>query len=227
MLSTYVYEMHWLAADVVRRADALFEQTSPPDETGTNYIKVDAALHSEIYAILGDAAKLRALITQRPKRRSQSEREHQILLRRATALRGLLASLSTEAICSPAARHSVEHFDERVDQTAIGAYEDTITKPVNIPLDLVVWSRAAFEVLKGTRSPQPEIYPLRVYVASERRFLNAEAEIDIGSLRDECGAVRDLLARAVPESSERGGFVVVLTESSFDDDGPGGQRPPG
>jgi hypothetical protein len=224
MLSTYIYEMHWLAADIVRRADDLFEQTPPPTEAGADYIKVDPALHSEIYAMLGDAAKLRALISERPKRRDQPDRQHAILVLRARALHGLLPDLNLAAICSPDARHSVEHFDERIDRTAIDSFDNTIAKPVHIPLDLVVWSRASFGMLKGTRSPEPQIYPLRVYVASERRFLNADAEIDVGRLRDESAAVRDRLAAAVPNASERGAFVVVLTETSFDDaDRPGGE----
>jgi hypothetical protein len=216
--AAYVYELHWLAADVVRRADALLEQTPPPSDPNNDYIKVDPALHSEIYAMLGDAAKIRALVTSRPRRRDQTERQHEILVLRAEALLGLLAGLSLDAICSADARHSVEHFDERIDQTALDAYDNTIPKPVNIPLDLVVWSRAAFDVLRGTRADRPEIYPLRVYVASERRFLNAGAEIDVGLLRDECAAVRDRLAQAMPDPDERGAFVVVVTESTFEID---------
>jgi hypothetical protein len=214
LFSVYVHELHWLASSVVRRAESVFDQVpSPP--SGSDYIHVDPDLHSEIYALLGEAAKIRALITGRPKRKDQSAREHEVLSRRARTLRCLLSDLSVEAICSPAARHSLEHFDEVIDRTAIGALEDTIPRPVNMPLDLVVWSRAAFEVLKGTLTPRPAIFPLRVYVASERHFLNAEREINIGDLYRECAAVRDRLKAHLPIVDERGAFVVVLTDSSF------------
>lgn len=225
MLKAYIYELRWLAADVVRRLDAVFEQTPPPPTAGSDYLKADPALHSEIYAALGDAAKIRALITERPKRRNQTQREHKVLVQRARTLSAFLSGLSIEAICSPDARHSVEHFDERIDQTAINAFDDTIAKPINIPLDVAVWSRGAFDMLKGTQTPRPGIYPLRIYVASERRFLNADAELDLGSLRDECAAVRDRLAPTVPDTTQRGGFVVVLTESSFEEREPGGVSP--
>jgi hypothetical protein len=216
LFTIYLHELHWLASEVVRRAEALFEQTPPP-EPGFDYIRVDPALHGEIYALLGDAAKIRLLVTSRAKRRGQSDELHEILVRRAEALSNLISGLSLETICSADARHSVEHFDERIDQTALGAYRDTIERPVNIPLDLVVWSRAAWEVLRGTVEPRPTIYPLRVYVASERLFLNAEAAIDLSALRDECSVVRDRLASAMPDPSERGAFVVVITETTFDD----------
>jgi hypothetical protein len=215
LLSVYVHELHWLASDVVRRADAIFEQTPPPDPE-SDYIKVEPGLHSEIYAMLADAAKIRALITERPKRRDQSRMKHEILVRRARSLRGLLSGLDAATVCSADARHSVEHFDERIDAAAIGAYERAIVLPVNIPLDLAVWSRGVFEVLKGTTEPPPTIYPLRVYVASERRFLNGDVEIEVGALRDECAAIRDRLAPAMHDPNERGGFVVVVTEQSFD-----------
>jgi hypothetical protein len=215
LFSAYIYELHWLACDVVRRAEALFEQTPSP-EPGSGYIKVDPSLSSEIYALLSDAAKMRLLITKRQKRRDQSRDEYEVLIRRVDTLAGLLSGLSLDAICSAEARHSVEHFDERLDKTALDIYRDTINKPVNLPFDLIVWSRAALELLKGTREPRPEIYPFRVYVASERRFLNAGAEIDIAALHDECAAVRDRLAPAVYNPSERGAFVSVLTETSFD-----------
>src|SRR5918995_937668 len=66
LFSAYIYELHWLACDVVRRAEALFEQTPSP-EPGSGYIKVDPSLSSEIYALLSDAAKMRLLITKRQK----------------------------------------------------------------------------------------------------------------------------------------------------------------
>lgn len=211
----YVYELHWLAADVVRRTDLVFEHAQPA-KAGTDYLKVDSRLHAEIYALLGSAAKIRALIEQRPKRRQQSQEEHQTLVHRTNAMRELLDGIDLEVVLSPAARNSVEHFDERLDQTALAAHHGTIQLPVHMPVDMTVWSRAAFEVLKGRHQPRPDLYPLRVYVASERVFLNAGEEIDIGRLRDECGEIAARLSSLVPRSDDdRGAFVLVLTPDSF------------
>lgn len=212
----YVHELHWLAADVVKRADALFASTPPPPQAGANYIKVDADLHAEIYAILGAAAKIRALIRERSKRRDQSEAVHEVLAARTQSLRALLNGLSLSAVLSPAVRHSVEHFDERLDRTALGTLDGSIGLPVNVPFDIVVWSRAAFEVLRGTSEPKADIYPLRVYVASERVSMNAGDAIKIGELRDECAAIAERLTdRTMQPGGERGAFVVVLTQQSF------------
>jgi hypothetical protein len=216
LFSVYVYELHWLASDVVRRSDGVFERTPPP-APGTGYIHIDSSLHAEIYALLGDAAKIRALISERRRMPWQSQEEHELLGHRARALSGLLSGLRVATICSADARNSVEHFDEKIDQTALSTYNGMIAKPVNVLVDLVVWSRDQFDVpLRGTLEPRPGVYPLRVYVASERRFLNTGAEIDLGALRDECAAVRDRLAASMPDADERGAFVVVITESSFD-----------
>lgn len=132
------------------------------------------------------------------------------------SLRALLNGLSLSAVLSPAVRHSVEHFDERLDRTALGTLYGSIGLPVNVPFDIVVWSRAAFEVLRGTNEPKADIYPLRVYVASERVFMNAGDAINIGELCDECAAIAERLTdRTMQPGGERGAFVVVLTQQSF------------
>jgi hypothetical protein len=214
-MALYVYELHWLASEVVRRADALFGRVPPP---GEGNVEIDSSLHAEVYALLADAAKIRSLITERPRRRGQSMGEHDFLVRRAQALSERLAGLNLDTVRSVEARNSVEHFDERIDQTALRAREGTIEPPVHILVDLVVWSRGDLQLqFAGIVSlfQRPQNYPFRVYVASERRFLNADAEIDLGALRDECAAVRDRLAADAPDPEERGALVVVISRSTF------------
>lgn len=211
----YLHELCWLATDVVQRADRVFEQAPPPD-ANKEYLRVDLALHAELYAILGSAAKIRAMIEDRPRRRNQTLVEHETLVSRAQAMRELLSGLEYETVLSPAARHSVEHFDERLDRTGLAARDGKLGLPVSVMLDVVVSTRAAFELFNVAANDHPDatMYPLRVYVAAERVFLNADDELDIGALRSECAAISERL-HATLSANERGALIVVLTPQSF------------
>ena len=211
----YLSEVYWLAGGVVRRADALFAATPAPPP-GQSYIKVDQNLHADIYALLSDAAKIRALLTARERRKGQSRVAHEIQVRRAASLRHTLHNVSLTEVLSAAVRNTVEHFDEYLDETAIKAYKGQIGRSVHLPFDMVLSDPAAGEVLKGPRSPKPRIFPVRVYEASRRTVVSFGREINIGRLRDECVEIQNALRARVPEADdERGAGVLVITPHSF------------
>jgi hypothetical protein len=82
---------------------------------------------------------------------------------------------------------------------------------------MVVSRRRALLILRGTKAPLPKLFPLRVYIADERVFMNAGDEVDMGKICAECRDIRDRLEPLVPEEPDgaRGAFVVVLTTESF------------
>jgi hypothetical protein len=212
-MRAYVGELYWLAEDIVSRFDGVFEKTPPPQKPGANYIKVDPHLHADIYAALGSAAKIRSLIRERGKRRDQDTNAHRLLVDRSRGLLGLLQGLQLRLIRSADARHSLEHFDERIDYTAEQMLTGKIPLPAYVPMDMAVWDLCAFETISDGRVKG--MFPLRLYVASERRFLNAGAEIDLGQLRDEAASMVDRLRPLIKEE-ERGGFIIVVTPQSFE-----------
>ena len=219
-LRAYLHELRWLAADVVQRLDSVFAEFKPLPP-GQDVMLIRAELLAEIYAALGNAAKIRALITKRGKGswRGQTETDHGVLVRRADALRAVLDGLPLDQIESPGARNSVEHFDEKLDRTAIKAYEDKRGVTLHIYQDMLVSTRAVMQAFAERSGSATLWYPLRVFIASERVFLNADDEIDLGKLRDQCAGVRDriepLLDRATT-AEERGGFIIVITPQTFE-----------
>ncbi|MEX2645453.1 MAG: hypothetical protein WD249_04245 [Gaiellaceae bacterium] len=217
LFSIYISELYWLAANVVRVAERVFEATAVGEDDGTDFIKVDAELHGQLCLILGDAAKIRALIGERPKRRNQSAVAYGVQALRAKALRQLLAGVHLEATLSADVRHSLEHFDERLDATAVRVLEGAAPLPLNVPFNMVVSRRRGLLVLRGTSLLKPKLFLLRVYIADERMFVNAGEEVDIGAIYAECAAIRDRLAPRVAEERDdsRGAYVLVLTEESF------------
>lgn len=182
MVSQYVWELYWLADDVVNRAAAIAEKTPPPDP-GSEYLKVDFSVHHDIFALLSSASKIKALITPKTHRnQNQSQTEFKFQQRRAAWLANLLDGIKLKQVHKNTVRHTIEHFDEYIDRTAIRLVEDRIQKPVHLPTDMAVSSRQSLDVLKGTRRVgETLIYPIRVYIADERLFVNCGKEIDIGS----------------------------------------------
>jgi hypothetical protein len=217
LFAVYIWELYWLAANVARLAETVFAATPVGVDDGTDLIKGDAEIHGRLSAILGEAAKIRTLINGRPKRRDQSAAAYAIQTKRAQALRQLLDGISLETVLSAHVRHSLEHFDERLDRAALALVDGTAQLPVNIPFNIVLSRRRALLTLRGTTVPKSRLFPLRVYIANERVFINAGDEVNVGKLYDECGAIRERLRPLVPEApgDERGSFVVVLTEESF------------
>ena len=83
----YVWELYWLAANVARLADEVFEETKVGPDDGRDFIGIDADLHGKLYVILGEAAKIRALIENRPRRGNQSQALYAVQTQRTKALR--------------------------------------------------------------------------------------------------------------------------------------------
>jgi hypothetical protein len=186
-----------------------------------SYIKVNAGLHQRLYGVLGAAAKISALISERPRRKQQqSEVQHQTLIRRARWLRSLLAGLSLSSVTATKVRHTVEHFDEYLDDAARQCSNGSIPLPAALPVDMVVGHRDLVpQLLLGTKVPGATVYNLRVYVADERIFINCDKEIDVGLLHDECAAIqarlKPLLHADMTGDEERGSPMVILTPESF------------
>jgi hypothetical protein len=78
----YLVEAHSFAWNIVQRADDVFAQAPapPPDET---YIQVDHSLMGQLTTLLGEATRLRALVTPRGRNAEQTQAQHEVQVRRA------------------------------------------------------------------------------------------------------------------------------------------------
>jgi hypothetical protein len=202
MAGIYLFELLWLAKDIIRRIDRVFEEAPPPKVPSDSYIK-PGAVSADIYALLSDAAKIRSLITRRSKRREQREDLYQLMLRRTRWLsKDILGGLKFPTIRSATVRNSIEHFDEWLDESGLGFQDGTIERPAIMPLDMAIGNRGT---IRSFAQDYATIHPMRVYVADERTFMNATAKIDLQALRDECVVIRDVVARVLPEQEEKRG----------------------
>ncbi|WP_345154855.1 hypothetical protein, partial [Arthrobacter ginkgonis] len=89
---------------------------------------------------------------------------------------------------------------------AIGYPEDIISVP---------------EAILGVAPPTPSqvaVYPIRLYVASEKKFVNCGHEVDLGALHQEAEMLRERMRPYLSLGSstpERGSTMLILTDQSF------------
>jgi hypothetical protein len=217
LASAYVTELHSLAEDVVRLANDVFEG-APRPKTADDYLKVDHEIMAKLFALLGAAARISATLTDRRRRRDQSARQYEIQTKRVAWLRDeVLRNVKLERVLEPKVRHTLEHFDEYMDKTAIRYATGQIPTPSIAPIDFVMSRRRVLERFDiGGKSPG--IYFVRVFIASERVFVNCGHEISVQALHDECRRIAKRLSPQVPRDvgGERGSSMLVITRETFD-----------
>jgi hypothetical protein len=217
--AVYLEELHDLAATVVHLAEEVFLVAPKPPKGGPeSYLKVDHDLMTKLYFLLGAAARIRALLTERARRKDQSAKQHAIQIRRAAWLRDeVLNGIKLSEILSPKVRHSLEHFDEYLDDTGILFLERRIPTPALMPIDFAIGRRNTLEQFQ-VANQRPHVYFLKVYIASERVFVNCGHEISIQKLHTECRRIAKRLRPLVPPApspSERGSQMLVVTPNTF------------
>lgn len=211
----YLSELYWLARDVVETCERVFAAEPPPAES--SYIKVDHRLHGDIYRVLNSAARIRALVKDRPKRRDQSAGQYAIQKQRTAWLHGLVADLPMATVLHAKVRHTLEHFDEYLDETALESKRDQIAKPTLLPIDIALGRDGTLNQFANGAV----VYPIRLYLVEERVFINCGQRIDLGRMANECLGISKRLAALAPnlvrEGDERGSFLLLVTNASFPD----------
>jgi hypothetical protein len=217
LASIYITELYWLSRNVVERAEVIFDKAKPASESHS-YIQVDHDLLTNVPHLLGDSARIRALLLTRQKVKGESWIKHEIRTRRTAWLRNtVLQGIPLQYVLDAKVRHSLEHFDEYIDETAIKAHAREIKPPSFLPVDMLLGSRTTLGTF-NLGGQKASVYPLRVYIADEQAFINAGKEVSVRGLHDECMAIRDRLAPIAFRSGEeegRGSPLVVLTKDSF------------
>ncbi|KPW99807.1 MULTISPECIES: hypothetical protein [Pseudomonas syringae group] len=108
-----------------------------------------------------------------------------------------LKSLNIKEMLNPKVRNTLEHFDK-------ANYEVTQSAPQN--------KLAAYNVvLSHWDAISPRVYPLRLYISSERKFYNMQWDIDIGVIYLEaCSILEKLEGGKSPVSTEPGGLMIRI-----------------
>ncbi len=202
LFALYLHELFMLAKAVRDRCDQVFAQTPPP--ASGHYIKVDPDVHATINAILIDAANIKKL-THTSERRLDKESKKVFDLRqeRSRLLQALLEGVELDEILNTKVRNTLEHFDEYLDETNIALSSDR--KPP-APMAAYNMTFSDWEVTA------PRVFPLRLYVAGERKYYNMKYSIDLSRLRSQATAILDRLSSSevMRGIQEPGGLMVPL-----------------
>lgn len=202
LLTLYFHELWWLAHGIKTKADRLFAEATVPD---TGYvIQVNPELHSVIASLLSDAANLKKLVIT-PSARLNGESGQQFRLRKARAavLREAIAGIPLTEMLNAKVRNTLEHFDEYLDEANV-----TLTTTKNALSPMAAYNM----VLSHWEAFNPRVYPIRVYISSERKFYNMKWSVDLGAMHREATAIVERLALhpAFSRTEGPGGLMVRL-----------------
>lgn len=202
LFSLYFHELRWLAHSIQTKAEKLFAEAKVPDEG--NVIQVNPELHSLIASILSDAANLKKLVvTPHTRLGGETGRLYRLRKARAAALREAIDGIQLVELLNSKIRNTLEHFDEYLDEANIAVSEAT-TPPSPMAAYNMVLSR--WEVFT------PPVYPVRLYISSERKFYNMKWSVDINAMHKEASAIVERLAHSdvFGKKESPGGLMVRL-----------------
>jgi len=171
-----------LADSVVKKCAQVFEQCPIPVKDG--YIKVDPLIHSLIASLLAEAANVKKLLTV-PTKPSFKETKDQFNFRveRTKLLNEALQSPPVVELSNVEARNSVEHFDQYLDRASLSFTAPSRADPGFALYNMVLSSWKVFD---------KKAFPLKLYIADERKYFNLEWVADLNALHAECS---DLITR--------------------------------
>lgn len=202
LVALYFHELWWLAHGIKTKAERLFSETKVPDDGF--FVQVNPESHSIIASLLSDAANLKRLvITPNTRLNGESGRQFRLRKARSAALRESLTGISLTEILNAKVRNTLEHFDEYLDEANI-----KVTTAKNLPSPMAAYNM----VLSHWEVFNPRVYPLRVYISSERKFYNMKWCVDIGAMHSEATAIVDRLAvhPSFSRAEGPGGLMVRL-----------------
>lgn len=200
-LSTlYVHELWWLSSSLIRKAEHLFEEAKIP-ESGY-LLQVSPELHSVIASILADAANIKKmLVTPSAKMNGESGGQSRLRKERAKRLKDLISDIELKEILNHKVRNTLEHFDEYLDEANV-----KLSKSKTPPSPMAAYNM----ILSHWEVTNPPVYPVRVYISSERMFYNLKWKVNIGLLYEEAMAIIGELKKAPELDREEGPGGLML-----------------
>jgi len=202
LFSLYFHELWWLSSGIKKKSENIFLEAKVPD---SGYLmQVSPEVHSLIASILSDAANIKKLLIT-PSARLNGESAAQARLRKARAghLANFLKAVELKELLNHKVRNTLEHFDEYLDEANL-----RLSEVKNPPSPMAAYNM----ILSHWDVISPRIYPVRVYISSERKFYNMKWSVDIGQIYQEACAILEALGE-MPEfkaPAEPGGLMIPI-----------------
>jgi hypothetical protein len=198
LFALYYHELWWLSNSVVRNCEEIFSKTIIPVDG--YMIQVDPEIHSKISSLLSDAANIKKLVyTPDVKLKGENGERFKLRKARASALLATIEALEVKELLNHKVRNTLEHFDEYLDEAN---YKISRSARLN--------TMAAYNmVISHWEVVEPRMYPLRLYVTSERKFYNMKWEVDIGLIYKEAQLIVAELNKSPSFANQEPGGLMV------------------
>lgn len=198
LCALYYYELFWMSVSIVNKCSKIFEMAIVP-ERGYS-IQINPEIHSLIASVLSDATNMKRLfVTQSVKLNGENGAKHKLRMARAREILQFLAPLKITEILNSKVRNTLEHFDEYLDD----ANYSLSKKPMGA-------GRAAYNVvISHWEVTDPRLFPIRLYVSSERKFYNMKWNVDIGLIFREAQSIVVLIKESGLMGQQDPGGVLV------------------
>ena len=219
----YLNELYWLSRETSELCDAVFQAVVPPPSAHESFVQIDHEVHNKIYRALNNAARINSLIKDRPRKMgSQSAGQYEIQRQRVRWLTAILDGIVIQELRSSRVRHSLEHFDEFIDETALKSIRGGIPMPTFFPLDMVLGRESTMQDFTVNHMGATHTYPLRVYLAEEQVFINCGKRINLADVATECRAIAERVSILVTDGKgqpfhvddDRGSLMVIIGSAS-------------
>jgi hypothetical protein len=199
----YFHELWALSHSIKNKCERLFSETKIP-ENNDMLIKVAPELHSIISSILSDAANIKKLLYVDASKGAFHQK-------RAATLRQFITPVHLEEMLNNKVRNSLEHFDEYLDKAnrALTGDEDA-SSPLIAGYNMLITHWEVIERITPQGEDIPELYPIRIYVSSERCFYNMKNKIDIGLINEEANVLLTHMQSLAVFSGDPGGLLVPI-----------------
>jgi len=170
-----------------------------PTVNGKVFISAQVDGLDKIYSILSYAAKVQEIISF-----SKPDKIHR---ERSKHIKKLIEPLSISEIRNKKVRNTIEHFSEYLDDQNKKHSLFHCSNRYLVAFNLIIshWRpidspNFPFKLYKTPQLQYP-IYPIRVYVADERRFYNMDFSIDLSLIHQEAFEIMEHLKPYFKEES--------------------------
>ncbi|WP_114326863.1 hypothetical protein [Candidatus Colwellia aromaticivorans] len=180
----YEYELICLAKNIISACERLFQLA--PVSTNHTYEKCSNEAHFQINALLSEAAKIKKLVSPNISPDANlAVRKNKIKKDREAYFSTMLNQINLTEILKPKIRNTLEHFDEYLDEANI-----KLSTPENIQHDMAF---SNLIISDWKHMPNKKVYPIRMYIANEKRFYNMKWSVDINKVYEESKAIQSYL----------------------------------
>lgn len=186
IMGIYLSELFSLAYSIKKGCEEIFEETKVPDKG--YIIQVSSEIHNKINNIIINAANIKKLIkSPLPRQKKESAKNFKIRKQRESVFQEILSGLDLIEIFNTDVRNKLEHFEEYLDSMALKLMDSESDIQKGYPAASYNMVFSHWEVTN------PSVYPIRLYITSEKTFYHMKWSVNIKNLYDEATRIIERL----------------------------------